>query len=192
MVRPVVKMPYPLKDLRYKDASLSKFEDLTEEQSENLKKWLDNPRNFLFIHADFGVGKTYLAAAIANRRYEKNLHSYYFTEHELFAKLASVEKEGIDSLTYLQELCGNNFMIWDDFGSTLTHGKNDFKDNEKKVAMFQFIDQRYNDQLPTIITTNYSIHQLNEMVNERIASRLNAKENLILEIIGDDKRASGL
>lgn len=192
MVNPIIKMPYPLKDLRYKDATLSKFEDLSEDQSSTLMKWLENPKNFLFIHADFGVGKTYLAAAIANRRYEKNLHTYYFNEYEIFSKLSEVEQEGQSALGYIQDLCGNQFMIWDDFGSTLTHGKNDFKDNEKKNIMFQFIDQRYNSMLPTVITTNYSIEELGDMINPRIRSRLAAKENLIIEIIGDDKRASGL
>lgn len=191
MLKPV-KIPYPMKDLRYKDASLSNFEDLTEEQAKKLTKWFENPKNFLFIHADFGVGKTYLAAAIVNRRYEKNMHTYYFNEYEMFSKLAAMEQEGQSSLGYIQDLCGNEFMIWDDFGSTLTHGKNDFKDNEKKNIMFQFIDERYNSMLPTIITTNYSIEELGDMINPRIRSRLAAKENLVIEIIGDDKRANGL
>ena len=58
--------------------------------------------------------------------------------------------------------------------------------------MFQFIDKRYNSTKPTVITTNFSVSQLGEITNQRIASRINAKENLILEIFGEDKRQEGL
>ena len=187
-----IKMPYPISHERYKDASLSKCTDLTNEQAERLERWLANPKNFLIIHSTFGVGKTYLGAAIANRRYEKNIHTYYFNENEMFSRLAEMQREGQDPAIYLQGLCkNNNFMIWDDLGSTLTHGKNNFYDDDRKNIMYQFIDERYNSKQPTIITTNYKIHELDSMINPRISSRLLAKENLIIELVGEDKRSLG-
>ncbi len=186
-----IKLPYPVKDKRYENASLSKVMDLSSDQAKNLDAWVKNPKHFLFIHADFGVGKTYIAAAIANWRYEKNLHTYYFNEHDIFVDLHALEQDGYKASYKLSDISENEFVIWDDFGSTITNGKNDFKDNDKKNLMFQFIDDRYNSMLPTVITTNFTGIELGAMINKRISSRLLAKENLIIEIFGEEKRQQG-
>jgi len=187
-----VKIPCPVKDERYQDACLSKIEDLTPEQEDNLKKWLSNPKHFLFCHAPFGIGKTYLASAIAMYFFEKNIPVYMFNEVELFKILDSEAHDGQLPSWKLSSICENPIVIWDDFGSTIQKGKNDYKENEKINLMFQFIDERYNSMLPTIVTSNFKIEELSEMINGRIASRLKATENLILEIYGENKRSLGL
>jgi len=187
-----IKIPHPIKDERYKEASLSKIQDLTTEQAEKLKAWIYDPKHFLFLHSDYGVGKTYIASAIANFFYANYVPTYFFNEHELYAMLKSEETDSRCAYGKLKSICDNDIVVWDDFGSTMQNGKNDFNENAKKNFMFQFIDDRYNSKKPTIITTNFSVSQLAEIVNHRIASRINAKENLIIELFGEDKRQLGL
>lgn len=186
-----LRIPFPVTAERYKNASLSEIDFLSEEQAQKLSMWLENPQYFLYCQSLYGVGKSHLASAIAIFFYEKNIPVYMFNEDDLFKMLHAEEQEGRLSSWKLDGICENNIVIWDDFGSTLTHGKNDFKDNEKKVLMFQFINSRYEKKLPTIITSNLTTRELEELINPRISSRIAATENLILEIIGSNKRQEG-
>ena len=193
-------LPHPISDERYRNASLSKITDLTIEQGEKINSWLQKPTNFLFIHSGFGRGKTYIGAAIANRRWERALHSYYFNEYEIFKRLEAMKRENQNPTWYLDELggnrygCCNSFMIWDDFASTISGADNSFEDAWKINLMKHFIDLRYNqeDQAATVITSNYSIEELGDLVDGRVASRLGASENLIIELFGPDKRTQGM
>ena len=186
-----MKIPFPNVGERYKNASLSDVDFLSEPQAKNLSIWLEDPKYFLFCQSLYGVGKSFLSSAIAIFFYEKSIPVYFFNENNLFEILDAEEQEGRLASWKLEGICQNHIVVWDDFGSTLRHGKNDIRDNEKKELMFKFIDSRYEKQLPTIITSNLTIKEICETINPRISSRLAATENLILDIVGPDQRQQG-
>jgi DNA replication protein DnaC len=63
----------------------------------------------------------------------------------------------------------------DDIGSS---GMNDWR----REVLFDAIDQRYESTLPTVFTSNLSRKELSDSLGNRAASRLFAKENLIIEM----------
>ena len=56
----------------------------------------------------------------------------------------------------------------------------------KRENLYYIIDSRYREMLPTIITSNFTINEINE-VEPRIASRL-AEMGIILQFNGKDFR----
>lgn len=132
-----------------------------------------------------GIGKTYLCAALAEW-YHKTFDTFrYWNEHQLLKRLRDVISEGKgDYLDALQFAIDDQFLMFDDMGS---QGHNEWREE----IHFALIDQRYNSELPTLITTNYSREDIKKIYHPRLYSRLFAKENTIIEIIdGTDLRIS--
>jgi len=83
----------------------------------------------------------------------------------------------------LGSLVDDEFVIYDDLGST---GLNDWR----KEVLFEFLDQRYVSMKPTIVTSNLTREEIYQQIHPRVASRLFAKENTLIEVRDDDKRQS--
>lgn len=90
-----------------------------------------------------------------------------------------------DYLRHLALLVDDPLIMIDDIGS---QGVNEWRSE----VMFDLIDQRYNSMLPTILTSNFTKRQFEEKYHPRMASRIFAKENIIIEIHDAiDKRKDG-
>jgi len=95
---------------------------------------------------------------------------------------SSIEDFKGDYLEALKLLIDDDFVMIDDIGST---GLNDWR----KEVIFDAIDERYNNMLPTVITSNFSRHEFERNFHPRLSSRLFAAENTIIEILdGQDLR----
>ncbi len=89
----------------------------------------------------------------------------------------------------------DELVILDDVGSGINPEKVSYRDLEfRREVFFSFLDYRYNAQLPTIITSNFTQKDFNEVYSERICSRLFSSENTIISIFGEglDKRKKGM
>ncbi len=198
-----IKMPNPFREgnlQMFRDASMSQITDFTPEQAEAVLNWLKNPKYFLILQSNVGIGKTHICAAITNSRHDEGKYCFYAHESEWIARLQKERELSEHVGEYLKQFCDNEFFIWDDFGSNITGSKNNYHDAEKKGWLENFIDFRYTSELPTIITTNYTLKQIDEVLNPnngfpyvpRTSSRLGDKRNLYIELIGSDKRKEGL
>ncbi len=144
---------------------------------------MQNPKNFLVFCGNPGVGKTYLCAAFVEFALN-NFDSFrYWNESELLKKVrSSMDLHGGDYLDALHHLIDDDFVILDDIGST---GLNDWR----KEIIFDAVDERYCSMKPTIITSNYSRREFESLFHHRLASRLFAAENVIIEVdCGPDLR----
>ena len=87
-------------------------------------------------------------------------------------------------------------IFLDDVGSSINPKHFTKKDLEwRREIFFSFLDQRYNCMKPTIITSNFSKEEFEEVYSERICSRLFASENTIIYVPqGEmpDKRKMGM
>jgi len=103
----------------------------------------------------------------------------------LLAQLHETVGKGHDYVKQIEEMVKEDFVILDDLGST---GLNDWR----KEVLFEFIDQRYASERPTVITSNLTFEEIQQNLHPRVASRLFAKENTIIQIWGEDKRGAPL
>lgn len=184
----------------FRDASLSQIMDFNDNQEKLIVEWLNNPKYFLIIYSAVGIGKTHICAAITNQRHEQGKYCYYAHESEWISRLIREKEHNPQVSEYLKLFCENEFFIWDDFGSSISGTKNNYEDAEKKGWLDNFIDYRYTSMLPTIITTNYTLNQIDEVLNPqngfpyvpRTSSRLGDKRNVYIELFGSDKRQEGI
>ena len=136
-----------------------------------------NKKNFLVFLSNAGVGKTYLAAALVEYAMMNFKSFRRWREIDLFSKLRSSMNEysHSDYEDVLKYLIDDDFLIIDDIGST---GLTDWR----REVIFSVIDYRYNSMKPTVLISNLLKKDFYEVFHERVASRVFAKENCIIEI----------
>lgn len=116
-------------------------------------------KNGLIIYGNIGYEKTYLAACIANKMIEQNKIALMEKSSSIIDRIkASFNKEGL-SETQIIELYSNvDMLITDDFGN----------ENLSKWALeklYKIISNRYDNELPIVITTRYNKEQLIEQLS---------------------------
>ena len=116
-------------------------------------------KNGLIIYGNIGYEKTYLAACIANKMIEQNKIALMEKSSSIIDRIkASFNKEGL-SETQIIELYSNvDMLIIDDFGN----------ENLSKWALeklYKIISNRYDNELPIVITIRYNKEQLIEQLS---------------------------
>ena len=127
------------------------------------RRFADDPRGWLLVLGGYGVGKTHLAAAIADARLSRGLPVIFMTTPDLLDYLRAAFNPHVEE-TYterFEQLLDAPLLILDDLGT-----QNATSWAEEKL--FQLLNHRYIARLPTVITTNLDLDNL----DPRIASRL--------------------
>ena len=150
----------------------------------------------LFLHGEKGTGKTKLAAIIANERAGAGKPVLFASVPDLMADIrASLSSGGTSER--VQAVKETPFLVLDDLGA------------EKMTEwvgeqLFCIVNHRYNEQLPTVVTSNYSPTQIirhmatvdrggnviDDMQGQRIMSRIYGMCERV-EIRGADWRMRG-
>lgn len=147
---------------------------------------MSEPKNMLVFCGNPGIGKTYLCAAFMEWIITEFDAFRYWHEDNLLQRVRDSISEGNgDYFRALSYLIDDPIVILDDLGCN--------KPNEwREEIIFHTIDERYNSMLPTIITSNLSKQDFRDKYHPRIASRLFAKENIIIELHDEpDLRENG-
>jgi len=136
---------------------------------------MDAPKNFLVFCGNPGLGKTYLCAAMIPWALTTFNSFRYWHEDELLKRLRAGISEGSgDYLEALSLLIDDELVFFDDIGCN--------KPNEwREEIMFESINNCYNSMKPTVITTNLTRRDFYDKYHERVASRIFATENIIIE-----------
>lgn len=127
-----------------------------------LKNWERIRENGISVtlSGNVGCGKTYAAAAIANRLITNGFRAWVATTSAMLDMMFE------DASKLHSRLATFDLVVIDDFGAE----RNTEFAAEK---MFQIIDERYRSHLPTIITTNLDINQpAPDVTYKRIYSRI--------------------
>lgn len=144
----------------------------------------DPTHRWLVLSGPVGVGKTHLAVAIAQHAIEQNSMAAYFAAvpdlmDHLRSSFAPGSEEGYDER--FEEIRTAQLLVLDDLGT-----ENATPWAQEKL--YQIINHRYVDRLPTVITTNVDIHS----IDDRIASRmLDHRLTTLVEIDAPDYRRPG-
>jgi len=112
-----------------------------------------------------GSGKTYLAASIANELMESNLAVLFLVVPDLLDELRATYKSEVNELDLLDTARTIPILILDDLGA---HNYTDWTRNR----LYSIINYRLNEQLPTVITSNLSLDEMEDYIGVRTTSRI--------------------
>jgi DNA replication protein DnaC len=143
-----------------------------------------NPEGWLVFMGETGCGKTHLAAAIVNFRYEIGKPAMFIVVPDFLDHLRSAfspdSKVSYDQ--FFESVKTAPLLVLDDFGEQSTNPW-------VKEKLFQLINYRYNSRLPTVVTTRLSLDEIMAEVDGSISSRLvDRKVSVTFAIIAPDYR----
>lgn len=136
-------------------ASLQDAKDVSEEFSNTMQGWL-------LLEGAYGCGKTHLAAAIANAAVQRGLPTLFITVPDLLDSLRFAY--GNPETTFearFDEIKNADLLVMDDFGT-----QNATAWAQEKL--FQIINYRYINNLPTVITTNLILDEIESRIRSRL------------------------
>lgn len=121
----------------------------------------------LLFTGTVGTGKTYLAAAIANALMEKEFQVLFLVVPDLLDELRATYDRRTETteLDLLDTARGIPILILDDLGA---HNYTEWTRNR----LYSIVNYRLNQQLPTVITSNLSLQEMEEFLGDRTTSRL--------------------
>jgi DNA replication protein DnaC len=163
---------------------------LPPKQRENLKRayqlarrYAEDPQGWLILLGGYGCGKTHLAAAIANYRVDRGQAVLLVVVPDLLDHLrATFNPESPVGYDERFEAVRNApLLILDDLG---THSVTPWTQEK----LYQIFNYRYNARLPTVITSNHTL----EEIDLRLRSRMSDPDLCqVYRIESRDFRASG-
>jgi len=175
-----------LKNMTFKSFD-SKRVNLLPEQRQNLEEafrlaldFAKSPDGWLVFSGVTGCGKTHLTAAIANYRRQAGEPVLFVVVPDFLDHLRSTfspdSKVSYDQLFELVKTAP--LLILDDFGEQSTTPW-------VQEKLYQIINYRYNALLPTVITTRYSLDEIDSPISSRL---VDPKISLVWNITAPDYR----
>ncbi len=121
------------------------------------------PDGWLLLEGPYGCGKTHLAAAIGNERLRQGDMVLFITTPDLLDHLRSTygptSEIGYDEM--FDRIRSSQLLILDDLGA----------ENPSQWAgekLFQLLNYRYSQRLPTVITTNVDLDRIDGRIRSRM------------------------
>lgn len=154
-----------------------------EEVEEIAKKFVENFENVksnLLFSGDTGLGKTFLINSIAKEILEKSYTVFYQKAPNMLDKLMQTKYENSKEYNALIDSILNvDLLIIDDLTEKTTDSKN--------IELFTIIDHRLNNSKPTIISTNLTLEDMQNIYEDRVISRI-IGNYIIKRFYGEDIR----
>ena len=164
---------------------------LTPDKAANLRfayeqalGYAEHPAGWLILFGGYGCGKTHLAAAIANRVIGRGQVALFVVVPDLLDYLRATygPSSPVSYDERFEEVRNSPLLILDDLG---TQSSTPWAQEK----LFQILNYRYNARLPTVITSN----QRMEDIDLRIRSRMVDPDlTKLLTILAPDFRQSGI
>lgn len=152
------------------DSFVSQPSHLSPQESRNLRMvyekcraYAQEPHGWLLLTGTYGCGKTHLAAAIANARLSAGQTAVFMIVPDLLDHLRAAynpnNETSYDDL--FEQMRNTPLLILDDLG---TQSSTPWAQEK----LFQLLNHRYNAQLPTVITTNQNVDDLEPRLRSRL------------------------
>lgn len=166
---------------KYRGCSLDTFQAITSSQAAALKvarEFAVAPSGFLYLHGKPGVGKTHLSIGIFREHQD---HATFWSVPELLLHLRSQIGQGVSEDQAIEPLLRRSILILDDLGAEKIT-------DWVRQAFYVVISRRERDELPTVITSNLSLGEIEVRVgDDRITSRIGGAARIV-KIEGKDGR----
>ena len=163
---------------------------LNPDRRKNLRQAYETARQFaqdahgwLLLKGGYGCGKSHLAAAIANERLGRGESVLFVVVPDLLDHLRATFAPA-SRVTYderFETVRSAPFLILDDLGAQSATAWATEK-------LFQLLNYRYNAQLPTVITMNRELEEIEPRIRSRLAD---ATLCTIVTILAPDFRQGG-
>ena len=155
-----------------------------KEKAERYVRDFDKNHGNILIYGDPGLGKTFIANCIAKGLLDSGHTVLYLSANEFFNDIIAEyiinkNRDGAvrDIYNYIYE---SDLLIIDDLG---TEGKNSFFASQ----LFEVLNKRMLGEKSVIITTNYTMLDIENNYSERVASRISDQYESY-PLYGDDIR----
>ena len=149
-----------------------------------VKKYPDLSKNLMCLFGKVGVGKTYLSECFVDFAIKNNLYTVYTTSYNLNQDMLRYHLAPINEKSdILDKYINCDILCIDDLGT-----ENLLK-NVTIEYLYLILNERSQKSKFTLISTNLTLSQIQEIYDERIFSRLvNKDKNIIINLEGDDLR----
>lgn len=150
----------------------------------NALEFATEPSGWLVLLGGYGCGKTHLAVAIANECTRNNLSALFVVVPDLLDHLKATYSPH-STVTYderFDEIRTSPLLILDDLGTQASTPW-------AQEKLFQIFNYRYNARLPTVVTSNHSLEELDRRIRSRLADSMLSR---ITTILAPDFREAGV
>lgn len=133
-----------------------------EQAYQRAQHYAERPQGWLLLQGGFGVGKTHLAAAVANRAVAAGVPTLFVTVPDLLDGLrAAYAAEDTSFEERFEQVRQAGLLVLDDFG---TQNATEWA----REKLFQILNYRHINRLPTLVTTNLALDQIEERLRSRM------------------------
>ncbi len=164
---------------------------LTPDKAANLhfvydlaRQYAEEPEGWLILFGGYGCGKTHLAAAIANRAVERGRAVLFVVVPDLLDYLRATfgPNSPVRYDERFEEVRNAPLLILDDLGTQSGTAW-------AQEKLFQILNYRYNARLPTVVTSNHGLDEIDLRIRSRMVDPDLAS---IVTILAPDFRRSGV
>ena len=148
---------------RYKDSTFESIEIINEEHQNivnRLKKYCEGFKNHneglgIYLFGSNGSGKTLLTACMLDKLNSQFIECMFTNVHKIKEELLSSDPKR--QKAFLNKVYSVPVLFIDDFATEVV--KKNGEDNWLQDIIYDVINTRYNNMLPIIYTSNYSLKQ---------------------------------
>jgi len=143
---------------------------------------LKEKRNSLLLFGGYGSGKTTLATVYLKAKVNEGIAGIFISVPDLLDHIRSAydEAQRLSPDEIIEQAKKVDLLVLDDLGAE--------KPSEwVKEKLFQIVNYRYNELLPTIFTSNLSPEELENKIGERIVARIMEMAKII-KLVGRNLR----
>ena len=139
-------------------------------------EYAKRPQGWLVFFGNYGVGKTHLAAAIANEALRRQFNVLFAIVPDLLDHLRSTfgPSSEVEYDARFELIRTVPLLILDDLGTENTTPW-------AREKLFQIMNYRYNDALPTVITSNRKPEDIDPRIFSRMSDRALCEEHIIID-----------
>ena len=143
---------------------LDGYQDGGSDALARCREYAAQPAGWLVLCGPSGSGKTHLAAGIANARIDAGEPALFLVVPDLLDRLRAAYGPGADEPRFdvvFEHVRSEHLLVLDDLDAVAPTGW-------AREKLFQLLNARYNDALPTVVTC----HELPGELDDRLAMRL--------------------
>lgn len=143
----------------------------------------------IYIYGNSGTGKTHLTACICNELIGQLRQCLFTNFFEISKLIRSTYNRNAEAEGIIKRICDIDFLFIDDLGTEIL--KKNGEDNWLQEQVFDIINKRYNNEKPTIFSSNYSLNELIEQrgMMEKTVDRIMEMSTAIIKLNGASYRA---